>query len=577
MEEIGNILPNTPVVIDGNTTTEFLANPEHYYEKLIDMIGKSNKKVILSALYLGTSALELKIIEQLEHSLSRFDDLEVTLILDYSRAMRKIRNPDGGFSSTLTITDKLIQSYHPRFRIYLYQMPQIHRINKRVDKFNDLWRKLTGFSAGAADCATVELEEYNKSHLVPSPIDEALGVYHCKYCLFERDGDESNGGLERTTILTGANLSEEYFSSRQDRYLVCTTPTSCVPTEVDPMAHFLLRFTATVTPHCYEVFPGGSEAKKTKETKGKNQPGGLSAGPRILLRLPEVGDKGLLQKDLATLTAGAERTADLISSDSPHISCHPLVQHHGIGLLEESTFLPRLIGARAAGGTGGSLWDRIVITTPYVSFSKAMVTSLVNFIELRSGTGASTSTVSTACPSLTLSPLEFVLPSLASHGFNSATGFKATIPQCHALMLGKVLDKLRREGATPGAETGVSEEGRWSLRWYDRPKWTYHAKGMWFYRRDGGVTAEPVPCATYLGSSNLGVRSWCRDFELGFLIVPSPGSAATTFGAQLKREVTNINLHSNEKLPIERAYENRNNKFPPAVVRVIARIIRSYL
>ena len=40
-------------------------------------------------------------------------------------------------------------------------------------------------------------------------IGEILGVYHAKACVFDD-----------ATLLTGANLSEEYFRSRQDRYVV---------------------------------------------------------------------------------------------------------------------------------------------------------------------------------------------------------------------------------------------------------------------------------------------------------------------------------------------------------------------
>jgi CDP-diacylglycerol--glycerol-3-phosphate 3-phosphatidyltransferase len=48
-------------------------------------------------------------------------------------------------------------------------------------------------------------------YLLPSPVNEAVGVFHMKAYV-----------IDDTLILSGANLSEEYFVNRHDRYLVFT-------------------------------------------------------------------------------------------------------------------------------------------------------------------------------------------------------------------------------------------------------------------------------------------------------------------------------------------------------------------
>ncbi len=48
-------------------------------------------------------------------------------------------------------------------------------------------------------------------YLLPSPINEAVGVFHMKAYV-----------INDALILSGANLSEEYFVNRHDRYLVFT-------------------------------------------------------------------------------------------------------------------------------------------------------------------------------------------------------------------------------------------------------------------------------------------------------------------------------------------------------------------
>ena len=54
---------------------------------------------------------------------------------------------------------------------------------------------------------------------------------------------------------------------------------------------------------------------------------------------------------------------------------------------------------------------------------------------------------------------------------------------------------------------------------FNRTEWTFHAKGLWLQRLDH----DSHVCTSYIGSSNLGMRSWTRDFELGFIIVSCGG------------------------------------------------------
>ena len=54
---------------------------------------------------------------------------------------------------------------------------------------------------------------------------------------------------------------------------------------------------------------------------------------------------------------------------------------------------------------------------------------------------------------------------------------------------------------------------------FNRTGWTFHAKGLWLQRSD----EDSDVFTSYIGSSNLGMRSWTRDFELGFIIVSRGG------------------------------------------------------
>lgn len=58
------------------------------------------------------------------------------------------------------------------------------------------------------------------------------------------------------------------------------------------------------------------------------------------------------------------------------------------------------------------------------------------------------------------------------------------------------------------------QEDRISLLEYERPNWSYHAKGIWYYPHNSSL-----PFMTVIGSSNYGERSVNRDLESQICLV----------------------------------------------------------
>lgn len=54
---------------------------------------------------------------------------------------------------------------------------------------------------------------------------------------------------------------------------------------------------------------------------------------------------------------------------------------------------------------------------------------------------------------------------------------------------------------------------------YERPGWTYHAKGLWYY-----LPGSHLPDLTLIGSSNFGERSVNRDLEAQICLVTTNGN-----------------------------------------------------
>ncbi|KAJ1430231.1 hypothetical protein B484DRAFT_449002 [Ochromonadaceae sp. CCMP2298] len=440
-----------------------LQNPERYFQTLLDYVRTARSRIILSALYLGTGPREVQLVEALREALldPLRPDLTVTVILDHSRAQR-------GAVNSLTLLSTLVEACQSRVHVCLYQVPQLR-------------------SALA--------------QLLPGQLKEVLGVYHCKFGVF----DES-------VLLSGANLSEEYFVSRQDRYIL-------IPGRASPsapsLATYLGAFSAAVTADCHELQPD------------------MQLRPPAQLRADLQSTLLHLSRNVATASAGD-------SADSTF--AYPLIQHGQLGINHEAVALTE------------HLW-----TAPFTCVLNATLGLATPYSNYRSSfLKAVLSTIHKGCA------VQLTVPSVPAHGFGSARGIKGAVPSLHHCSLMRevcsVLGSLSGSSGSSGSSSaskssssgssgGNSDSGGGcagsgavtgsvQTQYYMRKDWTFHTKGMWLFPAplaaslhvpyDTSVASEDeaaylgvgtAPVVTYLGSSNFGERSWTRDFELGFLIV----------------------------------------------------------
>ncbi|XP_026317664.1 CDP-diacylglycerol--glycerol-3-phosphate 3-phosphatidyltransferase, mitochondrial-like isoform X2 [Hyposmocoma kahamanoa] len=85
-----------------------------------------------------------------------------------------------------------------------------------------------------------------------------------------------------------------------------------------------------------------------------------------------------------------------------------------------------------------------------------------------------------------------------ANGFLGASGPAGGIPHAYSLIAKKFWEKVVES----------NQASRVQLLEYERPGWTFHAKGLWYYPPGSGV-----PWGTIVGSANLGERSVRRDLE----------------------------------------------------------------
>ncbi|KAG0228130.1 CDP-diacylglycerol--glycerol-3-phosphate 3-phosphatidyltransferase [Actinomortierella wolfii] len=140
-------------------------------------------------------------IETLANALQNNPELEVTLLFDALRGTR-----DAGKGSSATLLLPLVKAHPDRVRVSMYHTPDLNGVLKRV---------------------------------MPPRFNEGIGLQHMKVYAFDD-----------TIILSGANLSQDYFTNRQDRYMVIK--------DKDVTSYFT-GLVSTVTSFSYQLKPSDSK------------------------------------------------------------------------------------------------------------------------------------------------------------------------------------------------------------------------------------------------------------------------------------------------------------------------------
>ncbi|KAK2197698.1 bifunctional Phospholipase D-Transphosphatidylase/CDP-alcohol phosphatidyltransferase class-II family/Phospholipase D-like domain [Babesia duncani] len=151
----------------------FINSASNFYTKICEMCRNAKKRIVLSCLYIGTGDLESNLIQEITACKSERPNVTLDVLVDKERQCR---------SNTLN---------KEKSPLYLFAPMIKHFDNVKISLFfNPLFGRIM-------------------THFVKSPLSEVFGTMHLKIYI-----------SDSTCIITGANLSNEYFVSRYDRYVV---------------------------------------------------------------------------------------------------------------------------------------------------------------------------------------------------------------------------------------------------------------------------------------------------------------------------------------------------------------------
>lgn len=162
-----SLAPCFPVKAENITV---INEPKEFYDTLVKKCEQAEERITFASLYLGTGKLEKNLVSVISEKLNKArGNVKLTVLLDYHRGSR-------GRVNSKTMLLPLLEHFKQSCRISLYHTPYLRGLYKK---------------------------------LIPQRWNEIIELQHMKVYL-----------IDNTVIVSGANLSKDYFTNRQDRYIV---------------------------------------------------------------------------------------------------------------------------------------------------------------------------------------------------------------------------------------------------------------------------------------------------------------------------------------------------------------------
>ncbi|KAI1632226.1 hypothetical protein F4809DRAFT_656670 [Biscogniauxia mediterranea] len=420
---------------------QIIKTPADFYDTLKARIRNAKKRIFLSTLYIGKSEKDL--IVTLQEALRANPELKLSILTDALRGTREAPEP-----SCASLLAPLVAEFGAdRVEIRMYHTPNLTGLRKKY---------------------------------IPKRINEGWGLQHMKLY-----------GIDDEIILSGANLSTDYFTNRQDRYHLFTS------TEV---TDYFWRLYQGVAALSFLVEPSKSEAAgfRLKWPSTNAAPSPLEHPTQYISQATGVINSLITPKQPS---GDPQPRTDTIHGPKD-TTVYMLGQLSQLMKPDTSTELPavtHILKTLAAPQYSGSSWT---FTAGYFNPAPSLTNLLLS-------TASQNNTVITASP--------------YANGFYQSKGVSGLLPDAYTLLARRFLRAIherKRESAIVLKEWRKGTVG-------EPDGWTYHAKGLWIT-----LPNDTNPSMSIVGSSNYTRRSYSHDLEAGALITTSNDSLKRRLGEE---------------------------------------------
>ncbi|KAL7538300.1 hypothetical protein ACHAXR_008467 [Thalassiosira sp. AJA248-18] len=533
-----------------------VATPSDFHSHLCKRIQNARERVILASLYIGVGSStscnqtsnssiigggtdanckEDELLKALHMAACNNNKLKkMQVLLDANRALRNV-----------SFTKKNRQSHGSSSRNSGHA---IQTTNSAEAVFSRLNPYLDNFAANQNNGLFLfPVNDQRLCTILPSPLDEVAGVFHIKAYIVD---DE--------LILSGANLSEEYFSNRLDRYMLFTNGGGGLVDFYANLCDILCEYAVR--------YDGHSNNKKSVNNFSS------------LFSLQDEKDrKEKLELSLMHLFDGKNSSFELeedVSDDQLNPTA-PIVAYAIPTFQMPTSFLGRSFRFQSDTEVTRNLLSSALNSeqSASVRLSSAylnLTPKLLSVLSMYGGKGN------------TAGPPYILTAGAISHGFAP----KARSQKTYIGIVDKIKANIPEAFLALVKETAqsiIARRGKVLL--YERPGWTFHAKGIWITANGDGDDSHHRPeminnpsslLTTIVGSGNYGARSEDLDVESNCVIVfndsnRDENSNTCTIKKSITTEWNNMCELSNELTDVKVAKENSK------VMRLVLELLKRFL
>ncbi|XP_054719882.1 CDP-diacylglycerol--glycerol-3-phosphate 3-phosphatidyltransferase, mitochondrial-like isoform X2 [Uloborus diversus] len=403
---------------------QILKEPSEFFQKLKEYSTSAKKRITLASLYIGTGVLEKELVSCIQNCLDvSKGNVKVHILVDYTRGSR-------GKENTRTLFLPLLKLYHPQMKVSLYHTP-----------------KLRGFI----------------KWLLPERWNETIGLSHLKVYLFDD-----------TLLLSGANLSDQYFTNRQDRYIVFH---NC-----KELCNYFDQLVFTVSSFSFNLNPDNTV----------NLQDGWNIHP-IKGNFKKFIEKAQSKLEEFIQFSKKQQSSNSIKNTSDFQNdtfVYPLLQLYTFGIRQDEKVTEKFLCSAEDS-------SRIKLASGYFNLTNHYMNIILNS---------------------TKALFDLLVASPKVNGFYGASGVSGAIPMAYTHIAKTFFKEVIKN----------KQENRIKLHEYERSGWTFHVKGLWYYKPNA-----KLPSVTFIGSPNFGYRSVYKDLEAQVVIV--------TENKELQRQLHEVN------------------------------------
>ena len=483
---------------------EILDTPTDFFNTLLSLVSTATQHLTLSSLYLGTGPLETQLVAAIQRRCEQQPQLKVHILLDYYRGTRDV----SGHSSITALQPLLALNTptHQRTTVSLFR-PPVRSFAGPVDVlFRGRWRELRG-------------------------------VHHMKYYM-----------VDDSCVLSGANLSDTYFTNRQDRYILFKRNQTLVD--------WLHRLTDTLVTSQF-AYTAGSAGQLTQPKDGLDA---QQLKARLMELIKPTEEDGQVGMNAAHATLSPQTDTWLF----------PALQLGMVGVREEENIVTRLIKLTAL--TAFAPHNPLTqARQPPASASSAsappppLTASTVPCLSIATGYMNMPSLYTNALLS-SVTPVHLLSSSESANGWHGAKGVAVHVPRLYSAVLYSFLRHMAQGG-----------QHMVDVQEWQRDGWSYHVKGMWLSM--GAATAQAgsqEAVLSVVGSTNFGLRSMERDAECSVVIVTKGGLGEGCLARRLGAERDRLWAHGAE-VTVDTFEHQGSERQLPWLIRWVARFAREYL